>query len=60
MVTREQERIMAALNMVEIAISELNSLLPLEENGVGSDLWKLMIASKNLRKKYLKDGKGAG
>lgn len=56
---REQERIIVALNMVEIAISELNILLPMEENKVGSDLWKLMIASKNLHEKYLKDGKGA-
>jgi len=41
------------LNMIVIAVNDLNTLLPVEENQIGSDLWKIMLAEKNLRDRYV-------
>lgn len=50
--TKEQ-LIRQYLNMIVIAVNDLNTLLPMEENKVGSDLWNIMLAEKHLREKYV-------
>ena len=50
----KEKRVIAALNMIEIAISELNAALPADENIVGGDLFNIMIAARHLRERHVK------
>jgi len=49
----KKQLIQQYLNMIVSAVNDLNALLPFEENKVGSDLWKIMLAEKHLRERYV-------